>query len=203
MRARDFNFITVTMPHKELVQPFCDDLTPEAKAIGSVNYIYNDDGRLLGCNFDGIGAFNEIEKLTSVKQKQVLVIGTGGAGKAAIFEAKKRGAFVFCTNRTKKTGMIVAKDLGVKFLESPAIPFDIVVNATSIGMDPSDERLVCASFDVYKNAAVLDMASRSGDCLLKREVIKARCRYISGKEMFLNLTESALQEFFIKDRIKV
>ena len=191
-----YDFITVTMPHKLSVIPFCSSLSDDAKAIGSVNYILCLGNELIGQNFDGVGCLNEIEKKILVKDKRVLVIGTGGAGRAAIYEAKKRGARVFCSNRSIEKGQKVADEFGVYFLNNIEDGFDVVINATSIGMDPSDERLVVKE-EVLKEAVVLDMASRDGNCKLNTLSVKNKSEYISGKDMFLNLTRHAFLKFFV------
>jgi len=197
-RDLGLDFITVTMPHKIDVIPFCDELSEDAKMIGCVNYILVRGGRRIGHNFDGYGSLNEIEKVCLVKEKSVLVVGAGGAARAAIVEAKKRGGRVYCMNRSVEKGIKVSKELGAGFISSvEGKSFDVIINATPIGMDSTDMRSLISDIDVYRGATVLDMASRDGNCLLRRQVESKDGLYISGSKMFLNLTLESLMRFFV------
>jgi|GEM_PF-2684550 len=186
--APTYDFITVTMPHKVDVVPFCHFLSEDAKNIGSVNFISQKEGFFTGRNYDGIAALDAIEHYKPVNSLHVVVYGAGGAGKAAIYEAKKRGAFVTVFNRTLKKGEIVAKELNVAFSQNLPQCFDVLINATSVGMDPRQ------SFDLFDdtvhftNTIVLDMASRNKDSILKKRVEKSLGIYISGVDMFQRLT---------------
>ncbi len=187
-KTADFDFITVTMPHKVDVIPYCDSLSNDAKAIGSVNYIFVKDGKREGQNFDGMGALDPIEERLFVKDKVVVVMGAGGAAKAAIYEAKKRGAKVICVNRTKEKGVKVAEDLKISFSDTIPNNFDVLINATSVGMDPLDSQSIVSDNLSFKDRVVLDMASRTGACKLNTMVNNSGGVYISGAEMFYALS---------------
>lgn len=191
----DLDFLTVTMPHKKAVIPYLDCLTEDARLIGCVNYISIKDGVLLGCNFDGIGALDVIEKEVLVHRKKVVVVGAGGAARAAIYEAKKRGAFVTCVSRTSEKGKDVARHFQVKFEQEVKEGYDILINATSVGMDPSDTRCILTKpLSSLSQKVVLDMASRNGECILKKYVQHAGGTYIPGSAMFYSLTRAGLKK---------
>ncbi len=196
----DFDFITVTMPHKVDVISYCDTLSNDAKAIGSVNYIAVKDGKMHGQNFDGMGALDPIEERLLVKDKVVVVMGAGGAARAAIYEAKKRGAKVICVNRTKEKGLMLAKELQVEFSATIPQAFDVFINATSVGMDPLDDRSLVSDNISFNGKVVLDMASRTGACKLKTAVTGGNGVYISGALMFYALSIYGLS-FLLKDKI--
>lgn len=128
------------MPHKIDVMQYCDTFTEDAKEIGSVNYLTTQSGILKGFNYDGIASLNVIEKRCKVKDKIVVVYGVGGAGRAAIYEAKKRGAKVLCVNRNNEKAAQVAKRFDVAFCKYIPQKFDVFINATPIGMNSSDKR---------------------------------------------------------------
>lgn len=198
--AADFDFITVTMPHKVDVISFCDSLSSDAKAIGSVNYIAVIDGRREGQNFDGMGTLDPIEKRILVKDKLVVVVGAGGAARAAIYEAKKRGAKVICVNRTKEKGVKVAKELNVSFSDTIPNQFDVLINATSVGMNPLDDRCIVPDHTSFNGKVVLDMASRTGACKLNAIVSGGGGVYISGSEMFYALSIYGLSFLLQKNK---
>ena len=187
-----YDFITVTMPHKKAVMEYCTSLTEEARAIGSVNYILLSEGELLGCNFDGIGALDPIEQIIPVSGKRILVLGAGGAARAAIFEAKKRGAEVFVWNRTKDRAQLLAKEFGVHFTAEISPDFEVLINATSVGMASDDRGVLIKEPRFLHKKVVLDMASRDGNCPLAKATLDNSGTYISGKEMFTTLTLAGL-----------
>ncbi|MCH9811147.1 hypothetical protein K0U07_00110 [bacterium] len=181
------------MPHKKAVMDFCTSLTEDAKAIGSVNYILHRDGELIGCNFDGVGALDPIEQIVSVKGKKVLVLGAGGAARAAVFEAKKRGALVFVWNRSEDKAKSLAKELGACVAGEIGTDFEVLINATPVGMDSKDSTVLVDKPLFLHKKVVLDMASRDGDCLLAKMTMENGGIYIPGKEMFYTLTLAGLE----------
>ena len=133
IRDLPFGGLSVTMPHKEAVIPFLDEIDNEAKEIGAVNTIGFKKGKLVGTNTDAKAAF---QLLGNVRGKTVLVLGAGGAGRAIIYAAKKRGADIFVWNRTREKAEKLAKEFGCKW----GIPkkYDILVNTTAMPYLPSD-----------------------------------------------------------------
>ena len=189
------DFITVTMPHKIEVMKYCDKLSKDAQSIGSVNFISIHQGILEGRNYDGIAALNAIEAYKPVHLAHVVVFGTGGAGRAAIYEAKKRGAFVTVCNRTKETGSKVADEFNVPFSKQIPQSFDVLINATSVGMDGSKDHCIIDRAVSLDGVIVLDMASRNGECYLKKITEETTGTYIPGKVMFKLLTRESLIDY--------
>ena len=77
--------LNVTIPHKTTIIPYLDEIDETAEKIGAVNTINFKDGIAKGYNTDGIGAIVSIEKYTSLKDKNIMIIGAGGASKAITF----------------------------------------------------------------------------------------------------------------------
>ncbi|MCB1148673.1 MAG: type I 3-dehydroquinate dehydratase [Chlamydiia bacterium] len=128
--AKEFGFagLSVTMPLKEAVIPFLDELDVEAEKIGAVNTIVVKEGRWLGFNTDCIGALHAAKKRMSIREKNLAIVGAGGAAKALIHAFKSEGAridlFVRGTlqNLDKKN-------------------YDAVVNCTPCTLSVSEEKL--------------------------------------------------------------
>jgi 3-dehydroquinate dehydratase/shikimate dehydrogenase len=130
--------LSVTMPHKQAILPILDWIDPLAAAVGAVNTVVGQqDGSLHGFNTDIAGIVAPLERRMSLQSKRVLVLGAGGAARAAVFGLVDRGAEVTIVNRTPETARSLAMQAGASMLlhqELASAEFDVVVNATSIGM---------------------------------------------------------------------
>ena len=142
IRNKKINGINVTVPFKKLVIPHVDELSPEANQTQSVNTIFFQDGKVVGHNTD-ISGFELGIKYSKydVNNKEVLILGAGGVVSSIIVALKKMGASkILICNRTK----IKAEELKKNFNELEIIDwgetpnFDMVINATSIGLKNED-----------------------------------------------------------------
>lgn len=140
MRTDGLRGYSVTMPHKEAVIPGLDELSPAADALGAVNHITNNDGRLIGNNTDGDGFVLGLESLAdvSVAGRSVGVLGTGGAARAIIDACHRHGAGeVVVVGRSAERAAVaaaLANDRGRAADRTALDMCDIVVNATPLGM---------------------------------------------------------------------
>ena len=91
--------LSVTMPLKERVIEYLDEIDPWAKKVGAVNTLRFEEGRIKGFNTDGKGALNALDQ---VRGKKIVILGAGGASKAVAAEALERGAQVIVLNRDEK-----------------------------------------------------------------------------------------------------
>lgn len=190
IRALSLRGVNVTVPHKEKVIPLLDETDEEASFIGAVNTIVNTNGKLAGYNTDGRGFMRSLsEKGISPSDKDILVIGAGGASRAISYYLCKRSRSVTIYNRTVKRAKKLARDLNklyknVSAQESfPNIQeFHIIINATSLGLKKEDP----APFDtsmlkrtqivydlIYKKTRLIKEASRMG------------CKALDGSGMLL------------------
>ena len=178
---------SITIPHKISVLPFLDELGPLAKKIGAVNTIINNKGILSGYNSDGIGAVKAIKEKTKIRQKKVAVIGAGGAARAIGFAMKNEGANVFIVNRTKKRGEKLAGDIDCLFV--PLNEFnggcDILVNATSVGMEPYVENMPVSPEILNFDMTVMDIVYTPRETKLLKEAKKRGCAIVEGISMFI------------------
>lgn len=146
-----FTGVNITLPYKADVIPFLDSISPEAKAIGAVNTIKVDDGKLKGYNTDAYGAFRAIKKKINIKlnnENKALIFGTGGAARAiawSLIEAGFKVKVVYRepeSNRTKtfkqdfidKISFITYSELTSYNLKESIL----LCNATSVGMYPNE-----------------------------------------------------------------
>lgn len=128
--------MNVTIPYKEQVIPYLDELAPDAKAIGAVNVIkivrQKGKTKLIGHNSDIIGFMQSIEPLLESQHKKALILGTGGASKAVFHGLKKLGVEAKFVSRTPKEGMFTYEDLTPEVMEE----YKVIVNCTPVGMYP-------------------------------------------------------------------
>lgn len=164
--------LSVTMPLKEAILPFLDEIDEEARQIGAVNTLQFKDGKIYGFNTDGKGALNAIEKHIQVDGKKLAIIGAGGSSKAIAFEAAKRGAEVKIYNRTTS---------------SEIEGYDILINATPDPM-PIEARFV------LPGTIVMDIKTKPRETELLKIALEQGCRIVYGVEMF---EEQAIGQFKI------
>src|SRR3989338_9273109 len=98
MRALPIHLAAVTMPHKQTIMPFLDDIDAEARAIGAVNTVVNRDGKLMGYNTDVVGVAGALKEVP-LRGANALLIGAGGAARTIAYLLKREGANIFCKNR--------------------------------------------------------------------------------------------------------
>lgn len=133
MTQKDFRAINVTIPYKEDVIPFLDEIDKTAKVIGAVNTVVNKNGKLYGYNtdFSGLNALiskNNIE----IKNKKVLILGSGGTSKTANAVANYLGAKeVYRVSRNGGQGLITYKEAYQNHSDT-----EIIINTTPCGMYP-------------------------------------------------------------------
>lgn len=184
--------LSVTMPLKEVIIPYLDEVDEKVKAIGAINTILFEKGKTRGYNTDGIGALNALESRLPVKGKKLVLLGAGGASRAIAYEAKRRGADVWILNRHPEKAMALAKEFGCHAgdLTSSEVfekGYDIIINATPSPMPIEPESLLAG-------AIVMDINNRP---ILTPFLAAAKdkgCEVVPGYEMFV---EQAVFQFKI------
>lgn len=161
MTAREFTGINVTVPYKEKVIPYLDEIDPLAKAIGAVNTVVNKNGKLYGYNTDILGLKALIDTLgLSLKGKKVLILGAGGTAKTARALSEREGAREICLVHRRQTPDTVSYENAYR-LHADA---DILIHTTPGGMFPklhtlpTDENANNFSLDAFpKLEGVIDV----------------------------------------------
>ncbi len=135
IKAKDFSAINVTIPYKETVIPYLDEISPEARAIGAVNTVVNRDGRLYGYNTDFYGITAALARMgfSSLEGRKVLILGTGGTSRTAYAVFRALGASkVIKVSRTPTDDIISYEDAVTLHTDA-----DVIFNATPVGMFPA------------------------------------------------------------------
>ena len=138
MRAKDFIAINVTIPYKEQVIPYLDFVSDKAREIGAVNTIVNREGKLFGYNTEFWGMTDLIDHAgIDVKDKKVLVLGTGGTSKTSLSVIKALGGGeIYTVSRSAKDGAITYEEAYEKHSDA-----EIIINTTPVGMYPNIDGL--------------------------------------------------------------
>ena len=136
MKAKDFKAINVTIPYKQAVLPYLDEISPQARQIGAVNTIVNRDGYLYGTNTDYAGMKVLIQRLgLDLRGRKVLILGTGGTSRTAYAVAEDMGASaIYKVSRSGRDGALTY-DQAV----SDHADAQILINTTPVGMYPRVE----------------------------------------------------------------
>ena len=133
-KEKSFKAINVTIPYKEMIIPYLDFIDDAAKEIGAVNTVVNKNGRLYGYNTDFYGMSELISRVgIDLKDKKVIILGTGGTSKTAYAVARSMNAGVILkVSRTGKEGSITYSELYKSHSDA-----DVIINTTPSGMYPN------------------------------------------------------------------
>lgn len=184
---------SVTHPHKVAVGRYLDRMDRTARAVGAVNTVVRKGARLTGMNTDAPAALDAIERVSPVKGKRMLIMGSGGAARAIAYEAARRGALVTVTGRTLRAARALARDLGIACV--PARSYGatepaILVNATPVGMAPhAHESPFPRAF--LRGKTVFDAVYNPPMTRLLREAAASGAAIVRGTEMYIN--QAAMQ----------
>lgn len=196
-----FEGFSVTMPLKEKVGPFLDEIDPETVAIGAINTIVKRDGKWMGSNVDGKGAVDALEDTEKVGGKVAVIVGAGGAAKGIAYELKARGAKVVIANRSPQKGKILAqrvKGMAIAIEEIAALDYDFLINATSVGMVPDLHKMAVPIEALHPETVVFDIISNPKETYLLNQAQNRGCLIVYGLEMFLKQAERQ-QEIWFED----
>ena len=135
LRERSFRGINVTIPYKQAVIPFLDEISPGARSIGAVNTIVNRAGRLYGYNTDADGLSRLIRRTgIAMEGKRVLILGTGGTARTAAYVAKALGSGrIEQVSRTGRNGALTYAAARTR------TDTDVIIHCTPCGMYPHAE----------------------------------------------------------------
>ncbi len=136
--------ISVTMPYKEAILPHLDNTDAHTSKVGACNTVVRaQDGKLYGFNTDTAGVIRPLERrLNTLEGARILVIGAGGAARAAVFALKERGSEVYILNRSAGPAKKLAHQARARIAKRSSLKklaFDVIINATPLGMGNSRE----------------------------------------------------------------
>ena len=188
--------LSITMPYKQSILEHLDNTDTHTSKIGACNTVVRaQDGKLYGFNTDTAGVVRPLEQRIGIENARVLVLGAGGAARAAVFGLKERGAEVFVLNRTVETGQKLARQAkarSVKRADLKKLSFDVIINATPVGMkNPKESPLQESEINAK---IVFEMIYDPAETQLMRLARARGAQVIPGIEMFV---QQAARQFEI------
>jgi len=187
--------LSITMPYKEAILRHLDNTDPYTSKIGACNTVVRQDGKLYGFNTDTAGVVRPLQQRLSLDKAKILVLGAGGAARAAVFGLKERGAEVYILNRTAGPAQKLARSARARTIrrtDLKKLSFDAIINATPVGMgntreSPLNEHEIKAHY-------VFDMIYDPMETRLMKMAKAAGAEVIPGVEMFV---QQAARQFEI------
>jgi 3-dehydroquinate dehydratase / shikimate dehydrogenase len=188
--------ISITMPYKESILKHLDNFDAYTQKTGACNTVVRGpDGKLYGFNTDVAGVVQPLEQRITLAGAKVLVIGAGGAARAAVFGLRERSAEVSLLNRTAAPAQKLARQAHarvVKRADLKKLTFDAIINATPIGMNDGQESPL--KQDEINARYVLDMVYVPAETRLVQLARARNVQVIPGSEMFV---QQAARQFEI------
>lgn len=197
MREEGYRGLNVTIPHKEHVMQYLDELSEDARRIGAVNTIVNEAGRLIGRNTDGIGYVRSLkeEAAAELTGRRIVVLGAGGAARGIIYAlAAEKPDRITLLNRTPERAEALAAEWS-DLADIVALPSsrtaealqdaDLVINTTSVGMHPHTES-VPLDIELLKGTEIVsDLIYNPLETRLLQLARQKGCRVHGGLGMFV------------------
>ena len=216
LREKNYLGASITIPHKENIGKYLDGLTPWAQTIGAVNTIIRDGSNFIGHNTDAHGFIHGLRKVGAFnpKNKQVLLLGAGGAARAAAFGlAKEQISSLIIANRTGERAQSLADDVSEHIpyvstieltechLKKACESINLIVNSTSMGMRHSKtEQLTPLTAQIIQpETLVCDMVYNPMETPLLMEARKAGARILGGLPMLIYQGAAAFKHWIGKE----
>lgn len=194
MQAKQFRAINVTIPYKQDVIPYCDELDNAAKAIGAVNTIVNRDGRLIGYNTDFAGFLYNLQVHgISMQGKKVLICGSGGTCKTVTAVAKQQGAReIIVAGRMQRPGVISYEQCVMH------TDVEVVVNASPCGMYPECDAAPLDLTVFSQCSAVIDAIYNPLKTRLLQQAEALGMQAVNGLQMLVAQAKFAAEHFLLR-----
>jgi 3-dehydroquinate dehydratase/shikimate dehydrogenase len=179
---------SVTMPLKQEVMKHLQRSDALSAKVGACNMVVrSQEGKLFGFNTDVTGIIQPLEQRFSLKGAKVLVLGAGGAARAAVFALRDREADVYVLNRTAESGQKLAREAKVKTFRKDQLAkaqWDVIINATPVGMVGYKQQSWLEPNEVNARI-VFDMVYDPMETPLVRTARQKGAQVITGAEMFV------------------
>lgn len=185
--------LNVTIPYKQQVMQYLDDISEEAKAIGAVNVVKVGKEGLTGYNSDVIGFVNSIKPLLKSHHKKALILGTGGASKAIRYGLEEKlGIETLFVSRKAHEGIITYKDVTADMLQE----YEVIVNCSPVGMFPHANECPSLPYEAMNAAHLLyDLVYNPEETLFMKKGAARGATVKNGLEM-LHLQALASWDFW-------
>ena len=189
---KDISGLTVTIPYKETIIPFLDEITSEAKEIGAVNVIQFKDGKRIGHNSDAYGFQQSIKPFLTNLHERALILGTGGASKAVAHVFKSIGIDVIFCSRNPSGPKEFSYDLLNEHMVNAC---KVIVNCTPIGTFPNVDESIDFPFQfLTKDHLVVDLIYNPAKTKFLQKAEEGGATILNGESM---LKEQALKAWEI------
>jgi shikimate dehydrogenase len=188
IRGLRIHGVSVTIPFKEQVIPFLNEIDDDARKIGSVNTILNEGQKLTGFNTDWKGVEASLKKKIRIRGSQFVLIGSGGTTRAAVYAVLKNGGDAVIVSRNREKGQALANEFGCRWGSEADIlknRGDCLINTTPLGMVPEIERMPVTEETVKHFPLVMDAVYNPPETRLLKVAREAGGMTISGVEMFV------------------
>lgn len=209
VRAGDLHGLNVTIPHKQTVLEFLDELTPTAQAIGAVNTIYPRGGKLIGDNTDAVGFLTDLKNFLAADQSKIdnqklsIVLGAGGSARAVVRALLNDGWNVTLAARRIEQAQQLAASFPnyrlpitnlANFQTFQLSTFNLIVNTTPLGMMPNiDASPLPEGTPLAQGTIVYDLVYNPRETRLVRDAKAQGCRAVSGLGMLIEQAALAFQ----------
>jgi len=181
--------ISVTIPFKEEILKYVGEIDQAVEIIGSANTLLNKNSTWYAHNSDWIGAIAAIKEKTELKERQAIVLGSGGVARAIAYGLKKEGALVYVVARNNVKGPKLVRDLSLAgyFEKNDDLlkRSDIIINATPLGMKPNESQSPVEKNLLTKHHIVFDCVYTPKKTKLLEDALDVRASVVYGYKMLL------------------
>lgn len=186
-RMRDLGMrqLSVSLPHKEAVLRLADRATEEARAIGAANTLILEGDEIVADNTDWIGVLRSLESHGPWEGRRALVLGAGGAARAIVYALERLNCQISVFNRSPERARRLVGELGGR-LGALDDPWDLLVNATPVGMVPSADATPFPANLLVRGGRVFDCVYRPLETRLLGDARKRGCETQDGLEMLVH-----------------
>lgn len=203
IRALGVSGASVTIPFKEKIVPYLDQVTDIARMIGSVNTLFWDNDKLTGTNTDAIGFYKALSGTIAVKNRAVALFGSGGSARAVLFGSAYFGdpKKIYILARNEKKALELKQNAETVFngvgktVRIELVPMqswkdimkeiDIIVNTTPVGMVPDIRSSILKKEEIPEGVTVMDLVYRPHRTKLLLNAAARECNVVYGIDMLL------------------
>jgi shikimate dehydrogenase len=189
IRSLGLQGASVTLPFKEAILKYLDEVTENARTIGAVNTIVNRAGRLIGENTDWIGLVRDLVDHVQIRGNTFAVLGAGGMARAAVFGILHEGGNPVIFNRTREKGEALARAFNCQVLPLAALDgfrADGLIQTTPVGMAPETQKSPLKRESLANFRYVMDSIYNPLMTKLLRDAEEMGCIPISGVGLFIH-----------------
>ena len=208
VRTGEIHGLNVTIPHKQNVIEFLDELTPTARTIGAVNVIYMHGDKLIGDNTDAPGFLSDLNKFLGDrkyeigKHKFALVLGAGGSARAVVYALLNDGWEVTLAARRTEQAEELARSFTnyelriTNFIDLQPSTFDLIVNTTPIGMIPNiDQSPLLENTKLSLHTKIYDLVYNPRETKLVRDARSKGLQATTGLGMLIEQAALAFEKW--------